>query len=144
LELTRDDFLHVMQTYPLMGLHMLVTMSKRMRFVLTYVEQAVQWSHKIAEGDYSFLEDQSDEESNVVDHTGTDETRANRFLAAFFTMAKGVQEREQQLQEQLIKLSIEIDKVKRDKEISEITESEFFNKLKSDTLHIREGRDKTK
>jgi CRP-like cAMP-binding protein len=145
LELTRDDFLYMMGEYPMMGLHMLITMSKRMRFVLTYVEQAVQWSHRIAEGDFSFLEENKPgEESNVVDHTATDETRANRFLAAFFAMAEGVKEREKQLQEQLIKLTIEIDKVKRDSEISQITESEFFNKLKSDTLHIREGRDKSK
>lgn len=146
LELTRRDFLEVMQEYPMMGLHMLITTSKRMRFVLTYLEQAVQWSHKIAEGDYSFLEEanNSDLERGIVDNSSSDTARANRFLAAFFKMAQDVRKRETELQEQVKLLIIQIDRTKRDSEIDSITGSDFFTKLKLETSQIREERDKSK
>ncbi|MBI3159135.1 MAG: cyclic nucleotide-binding domain-containing protein [Chloroflexi bacterium] len=146
LELTRRDFLEIMEQYPMMGLHMLITTSKRMRFVLTYLEQAVTWSHKIAEGDYSFLEEEqaAGGPGSVVDHSASDSARANRFLAAFFQMAQDVQKREAELKEQVKKLIIQIDSGKRDHEIEQIVGSDFFAKLKLETLQIREERDKSK
>ncbi len=145
LELTRRDFLEIMQEYPMMGLHMLITTSKRMRFVLTYLEQAVAWSHKIAEGDYSFLEDEKEgSRAAIVDHSSSDTARANRFLAAFFQMAQDVQKRERELKEQVKQLIIQIDSGKRDHEIEQIVGSDFFTKLKLETLQIREDRGKTK
>lgn len=140
LELTRDDFLEVMQDYPLMGLHMQITSSNRMRFVLTYVEQAMQWSQKIAEGDYSFLEEFENVASGIVDNNDTDATRANRFLKTFFKMAEDVQEREEALIKEVQRLKIEIDTTKRDEELDSITNSDFFEKLISDTKMIRDHR----
>lgn len=145
LELTRRDFLEMLEHYPMLGLHMLITSSKRMRFVLTYLEQAVAWSNKIAEGDYSFLEDASEgARAAIVDHSSSDTARANRFLAAFFQMAQDVQRRERELKEQVKQLIIQIDSGKRDHEIEQIVESDFFNKLKLETMQIREGREKGK
>lgn len=140
LELTRDDFLEVMEEYPLMGLHMLITMSNRMRFVLTYVEQAMLWSQKIAEGDYSFLEEFESATSSIVDDSGSDMNRATRFLKTFFKMAEDVQEREQALIEEVQRLYIQIDTSKRDVEIENITGSDFFERLKSDTIQLRKQR----
>ena len=146
LEFTRQHFLEIMDAFPILGLHMVATMSNRMRFVLTYLENAVLWSQKIAEGDYSFLdeEDAQSQQEGIVDNSRSDEVRASRFLAAFFNMAQGVKKREKELQEQVYRLTIQIDRAKRDAEISEITESKFFEKLKSDTSTIRGDRKKPK
>lgn len=146
IEFTREVFFKILEEYPQLGIHMISAMSNRMRFVLKYLESAVLWSQKIAEGDYSFLEDweNTQRQTGVVDYTRSDSVRANRFLSAFFRMAQGVQMREKTLKEELHKLTIQIDQAKRDMELNQITNTEFFEQLKANSKKLRGGRRRKK
>ncbi|MEN8241857.1 MAG: cyclic nucleotide-binding domain-containing protein [Chloroflexota bacterium] len=146
LELHREDFLNLLNEFPMMALFVISNISNRMRYTLTYLDKAVHWSYKIAEGDYSFAAEEINraQQSSIVDNTKTDETRADRFLLAFFKMVQQIQAREDMLIEKVKELSIKIDKDKRDKELDSLTGSSFFEKLQSDTRRIREDRRKDK
>lgn len=146
LELNREDFLNLLNEFPMMALFVISNISNRMRYTLTYLDKAVHWSYKIAEGDYSFAAEEINQaqQSSIVDNTKTDETRADRFLLAFFQMVQQVQAREDLLIEKVKELSIKIDEDKRDKELDSLTGSSFFEKLQSDTRRIREDRRKDK
>lgn len=139
LELKRDDFINILNENPLMGLYVITNISGRMRFLLTYVEKAIQWSYKIADGDYDFLKEEMDnpQNSSIIDNTRTDDARAGRFLGAFFRMVEGVQKREEMLMEKVYKLSIQIDEDKRDQELGELVNSDFFQKLQKDSKNLK-------
>jgi hypothetical protein len=113
-----------------------------MRFSLTYVEKAIQWSYKIAEGDYSFAQEEIQKTQNtfIIDNSRPDDARANRFLTAFFKMVEGVQKREEVLKKQVYELSIKIDPSVRDQEIDSVVSSEFFQKLKDESTEVRKTR----
>ena len=135
IELKRDDFLAVLDRNPSIALAIIANTSSRMRFSSTYVEKAIQWSHDIAKGDYSFA-DEEREKTRIVDSENSDEARANRFLDAFFWMVQGIREREEELRQQLHQLTIEIDHAKRDEEIDAIIDSDIFKKIKEGTNNI--------
>ncbi len=144
LELNRDDFLEVLNKFPMMGLYVISNISSRMRFTLTYLDKAVHWSYKIAEGDYSFAAEEISKVQNtsIIDNTKPDESRADRFLLAFFKMVEGIQQREKILLERVQALTIQIDETKRDEELERLTNSGFFQKLKNDTQGLRDSRTK--
>jgi CRP-like cAMP-binding protein len=144
LEFKRDDFLETLNAYPMLGLYVIANISSRMRYMVTYLDKAIHWSYKIAEGDYSFAAEEISKAQNtaIVDNTRPDDTRANRFLLAFFQMVEGVQKREQLLIEKLRELTIKIDVDKRDEELASLTGTAFFEKLQSDTQTIRRSRKK--
>jgi CRP-like cAMP-binding protein len=146
VELNRDEFLEILNDYPVMALFVIANISNRMRYTLTYLDKAIHWSYKIAEGDYSFAQDEINQaqQASIVDNTKPDETRADRFLLAFFQMVERVQAREDLLIEKVKELSIKIDKGKRDKELDSLTRSDFFEKLQVDSRKIREERRKSK
>lgn len=148
LELHRGDFIELLNDYPMMALFVISNISNRMRYTLTYLDKAIHWSYKIAEGDYSFAAEEISKAQHlsIVDNTRPDETRANRFLLAFFQMVQGVQQREEMLIEKVRELTIKFDEEKRDKELESLTGTPFFEKLKSETAKLkrdRQNRDKS-
>lgn len=146
LEIKRDDFLMMLNKYPMLGLYMSMIVSRKLRYLITYVEKAIDWSYKIAEGDYSFTKEiiENDSRSIAVDSNSSDEATASRFVSAFFAMAEGVQTREELLLNKVQQLIINFDEKKRDEELESLTNSKYFSKLKSDTQQIRGTRKRTK
>ncbi|MDH5607533.1 MAG: cyclic nucleotide-binding domain-containing protein [Anaerolineae bacterium] len=138
-EFKRDDFLAVLNENPMLGLYVVINISSRMRFLLTYIEKSIQWSHKIAEGDYEFMkqEMESEKDSSIIDNTRTDDARASRFLAAFFEMVEGIQQREEMLMEKVYNLSIQIDEDKRDEELAGLINSSFFKRLEDQRKELK-------
>ena len=132
LEIKRKDFLKVLDHNPSIALGVIANISSRMRFSSTYVEKAIQWSHDVAKGDYTFVSDQL-QKSDIVDSDNSDEDRAGRFLDAFFRMVQGIMERERELKLQLYELTIEIDQARREEEIDAIIESDIFKRIKDGT-----------
>ena len=114
-----------------------------MRFSLNFVEQAIHWSYRIAEGDYSeaLAEINKIQNTQVIDNQRTQEARINRFLAAFFRMAEGIKAREDKLVEQLYEITVQIDQAQRDKKLDTLTRSDFFLQLKEDAQRVRKDRD---
>lgn len=146
VELKRDDFLEVLKEFPMMGIFVISNISNRMRYTLTYLDKAIHWSYKIAEGEYDFAAEEinREQQSTIVDNTKPDETRADRFLMAFFQMVERVQAREDLLIEKVKELSIKIDQKKRDEELESLTRSKFFEKLQSESRKIRRERRQSK
>jgi CRP-like cAMP-binding protein len=143
LELKRDTFMEALYKQPLLAVDVMRNLSARIRYATTYIEKAIEWSHRIAEGDYSFAIDQIQTVQSTMIRQKSDEARAGELLSAFFEMARGVQEREESLKQQLRELSIEIDETKRKEEFKSLTESTFFTNLKSAAQKMREERNKT-
>jgi CRP-like cAMP-binding protein len=143
LEFSRENFMKILKQHPEIGIHMISAMSNRMRFTLKYLENAVTWSKKIADGDFSFLDqiDKSDE-GIEISNSRSDEERSNSFLFTFLNMAKTLQNREKELQDQLLKLTIQINQAKRDKELLNITNTDFFEKLNENIHKIKNNRGK--
>ncbi|MFZ0544269.1 MAG: cyclic nucleotide-binding domain-containing protein [Candidatus Promineifilaceae bacterium] len=140
LELKRDTFMAVLHKQPILAVDVMRNLSSRIRYATTYIEKAIEWSHRIAEGDYSIAIDQIETVQSTIIHQKSNEARAGELLSAFFEMARGVQEREESLKQQVRELTIEIDESKRQQEFESLTDSTFFTNLKSAARQIREER----
>ena len=134
LELKRDAFFELLDQRPDVSLVLLQSLSSRLRFASTYIQKAIEWSKKIAEGDYSFMDQIQPEQAE------SDEDKAGQMLSAFFHMVKGVKEREENLKEQVHKLTLVIDEARRKQEFEELTSTEFYANLKLQAQKIREQR----
>jgi CRP-like cAMP-binding protein len=134
MQLKGDAFFELLDQRPDVSLILLQSLSSRLRFASTYIQKAIEWSKKIAEGDYSFMDQIRPEEA------ASDEDRAGQMLSAFFQMVKGVKEREENLKQQVQKLTFAIDQAKRKQEFEELTGTEFYSNLKEQAKKIREQR----
>ncbi|RJP53721.1 MAG: cyclic nucleotide-binding domain-containing protein [Anaerolineaceae bacterium] len=134
LELKREAFFELLDQRPDVSLVLLQSLSSRLRFASTYIQKAIEWSKKIAEGDYSIMEQMQPEQAE------SDEDKAGQMLSAFFQMVKGVKAREDQLKQEVQKLALAIDEARRKQEFEELTGTEFYSKLKLQAQRIREQR----
>jgi CRP-like cAMP-binding protein len=134
LELKREAFFELIDQRPDVSLVLLQSLSSRLRFASTYIQKAIEWSKKIAEGDYSVMDQIQPEQAD------SDEDRAGQMLSAFFQMVKGVKAREDSLKQQVQKLTLAIDDARRKQEFEELTSTEFYSKLKAQAQKIREQR----
>ena len=129
LKLSNEDFLSTVRNNPEMGLEIARTLSGRLRFSTTYLENAIEWSQLIAKGDYGFIYDvNTDELADVANQS--DHERAQQFLGNFFQMVEDIKKREEDLKKELVKLKVEIDQAKRQNEVETIASSEFFQNLR--------------
>ncbi len=136
VELKQDVFEKVLNQRPDVSLSIIRSYSDRLRFSTTYIEKAIDWAQKIAEGDYSFI----DQTQPTLSNTKSDDDKATQLLSAFFTMVRRVKEREDGLKQQLEKLSFEIDQARRKQEFEEITSTEFYTRLKEQAKALRQKR----
>lgn len=136
LELSQAVFQDVLDKNPAVSFSIIRSYSNRLRFSTTYIEKAIDWAQKIAEGDYSIIE----QTQPLSKSAETDDDKATQLLSAFFTMVRKVKEREDGLKQQLEQLTFEIDQARRKQEFEEITSTEFYTKLKEQAKTIREKR----
>ncbi len=142
LEIKYETVMETLHVYPKLALSFLRNMSDRLRFANTYIEETIVWSQHIATGDYDFVQKQVEEtQSTIVDVSLSYQARASAFLSAFFKMIEGVKKREESLKQQVQELTIQIDEVKRQKAVKELTETEFFENLQATAQKMREERD---
>lgn len=137
LELKQDGFFELLDQRPDVAMVLIRSMSSRLRFSGTYFQKMIGWSKKIAEGDYSFMEQI---QPVSADASNSDEEKANQLLSAFFQMVKGVKEREENLKQQVEKLTLAIDENKRREEFEELTATDFYANLKAQAQKIRQQR----
>lgn len=148
LELKSDAFMEVLSRQPMLALDVMRNFSARLRFSTTYIEKAIEWSRRIAAGDYRLTIEEIESAGGRaapggiaggdIDRTKADDVRAAELLSAFFEMVEGVRTREETLRQQLRELSIEIDEAKRRKAFEEVAQSSFFQDLKSSVRQIRQ------
>jgi CRP-like cAMP-binding protein len=136
LELKSDAFYEVLDQRPDLALALIRSFSLRLRFSITYIQKAIEWSQKISEGDYSFIENTQ----TMKRSEGSDEDKASQLLSAFFQMVRNVKDREDQLKKQVETLILQIDESRRKKEVEEITSSDFYADLKEQAKKLRAQR----
>jgi len=136
LELKQYVFQEVLDQRPDVSLSIIRSYSNRLRFSTTYIERAIDWTQKIAEGDYSFI----DHTQPGLKNAASDDDKATQLLSAFFKMVSKVKEREEGLKLQLEKLTFEIDQARRKQEFEEITSTEFYANLKEQAKALRQKR----
>lgn len=136
LELKQDVFQNILDQRPDVSLAIIRSYSERLRFSTTYIERAIDWSQKTAEGDYSFI----DQKQPLLNDAHSDDDKATQMLSAFFAMVRKVKEREDELKQQLEKLTFEIDQTRRKQEFEEITGTEFYSNLKEQAKTLRAKR----
>lgn len=136
LELKKDAFHEIIDQRPDVSLAIILSISSRLRFSTTYIEKAIEWSQRIAAGDYSFIENTQTDLNKVT----TGEDKAGQLLSAFFQMVSRVKEREDGLKQQLDKLIFEIDQPRRKQDFEQITSTEFYSKLREQARRLRAER----
>jgi CRP-like cAMP-binding protein len=136
LEIKQDVFEKILNQRPDVSLAIIRSYSDRLRFSTKYIERAIDWSQKIADGDYSFIDDTQP----LLSKTRSDDDKATQLLSAFFTMVRKLKEREDVLKQQLEKLTFEIDQARRKQEFEEITGTEFYAQLKEQATALRKKR----
>jgi CRP-like cAMP-binding protein len=141
LEIKYDVVLGVQNQYPTLMQAFLRDMSERVRFANAYIGEAIDWCQRIADADYDFVATQVERsQATIIDTTDSHQARANAFLSAFFKMVKNVRRREEALKQQIQQLTIQIDEVKRQQAVQEITHSEFFENLQATAKEMRDKR----
>jgi CRP-like cAMP-binding protein len=141
LVLKREAFLDELGRHPTLAMDVMRNISGRLRFATTYIEKAIEWSQRIAEGDYSFaLQQIQTNQSSMAGQRAPDEARAAELLSAFFRLVEGVKKREEALQQQVRELKIQIDETKRKQEVESLTSSDFFSRLKAKSEELRRQR----
>ncbi len=136
LELKKDAFQDVLDRRPDVALALIRGLSSRLRFSTTYIQQAISWSQRMGEGDYAFVE----QAQPLEQQAGSDEDKAAQFLSAFFKMVKSVKAREDDLKQQLERLTLEIDESRRKTEFEDLTSTDFYASLKEQARRLREQR----
>jgi CRP-like cAMP-binding protein len=136
LELKKEAFYEILDQRPDVALTIIRGLSSRLRFSTTYIQKAIDWSQKIAAGDYGFIENTQ----QALSRKDSDEDKAAQLLSAFFQMVRSVKAREDELKQQLQRLTLEIDEARRKQEFEEIVGTDFYTNLKEQAKRLRAQR----
>ncbi len=140
LELKRQDFLELLDQHPELSFSMIRSNTSRLRFATTYIEKAIEISKHIAEGDYSTAMNEIQDTQTSGNSDEPNAAKAERLLSAFFKMAQEVKAREDHLKQEVHKLMLEIDDVRRKQQVEEVTGSDFYAHLKDEAARLRRER----
>jgi HAMP domain-containing protein len=88
-------------------------------------------AERVAEGDY-------DQNISAL-HSGRLRDEVSTLAQVFAMMVDKVRAREQRLKQQVAELRIEIDQAKREKHVSEITDTDYFRELQQKARKLRES-----
>jgi len=138
LELKRDDFMEILKQQPDLALSVIRNFSSRMRYNTSYIEKITAMSKRVAKGDYSFVGDT--QPIGKHQKQASDQDKIGQLLSEFFAMVQGVKDREEELKEQVQKLTLQIDESKRKKDFEEITSTDFYANLKEQAKELRSQR----
>lgn len=130
--LPRDVFMNYLKGHPDIAIGMMRDLSKRLRYTTTYVEKVIDWTQKVASGEYEALK------QGEVTVTADAEKTISELVGAFFQMVQKVEERETTLRRRVEELQIVIDEVRKARQVAEITESGYFQRLQERAAQIRE------
>lgn len=126
--LTARDFLTLIQNQPHVALSVMGGLNDRIRYTTQFLSEVQDWVKRIAEGQYdrNFTPDAAHKDPSIS------------VLAGEFTqMAAQVQKRETELRKQVVQLQIQIDSAKKERQVSEIVESDYFQSLAAQARKLR-------
>lgn len=133
LTLGQRDFKRLLIENPGMGLSVMEGLNDRIRYTTDFLSEVRQWVQKVSCGDYQI--------NSIKPQRNKYSDEAIATLAAEFAlMTTCVQEREEELRQQVLDLHIVIDEAKRKQDFEEIIESDFFQNLKEKAKHMRQQK----
>lgn len=138
LELKREDFMDILKGHPDLALSVIRNLSSRLRHNTSYIEQITEMSRRVAKGDYSFIGETQPVRSQKK--KGQEQEKIGQLMAEFIAMVQEIREREEELKQQVQKLTLQIDESKRKQEFEEITGSDFYANLKEQAKNLRAQR----
>lgn len=138
LESKQDALLKLLDQRADVALLVIRGISSRLRGSTTYIEKAIEWSKKMADGDFSFTEQTQSNE--LLGQATQRRTAPEQFLSESFKMARNVREREEKLKQQVEKLTLQIDEARRKQEFEGLTSSDFYANLKEQAKKLRDQR----
>lgn len=138
LELGREDFMEILKRQPELALSVIRNLSSRLRHNTRYIEQITDMSRRVAKGDYSFVSETRPVQTH--ERKGDDDEKVGQLMEEFIAMVQEIREREEELKNQVQKLSLQIDEKKRKRTFDEITSTDFYANLKEQAEKIRAQR----
>lgn len=138
LELGREDFMEILKRQPELALSVIRNLSSRLRHNTRYIEQITDMSRRVAKGDYSFVSETRPVQTH--ERKGDDDKKVGQLMEEFIAMVQEIREREEELKNQVQKLSLQIDEEKRKQTFDEITSTDFYANLKEQAEKIRAQR----
>ncbi len=133
LTLGQRDFKRLLVENPEMGLSVMEGLNDRIRYTTDFLSEVRQWVQKVSCGDYQI-------NSMKPQHNKYPDEAIATLAAEFALMTNCVQEREEELRQQVLDLHIVIDEAKRQQDFEEIIESDFFQNLKEKAKHMRQQK----
>ena len=153
LVLRGDSFRRLVQDDPAVAVAVMGGLSDRIRYTTEFLSQVRHWVGRMSAGKYrgeQFLQEMQGWVRQVAGEGAPqgagstigyrDETLAT-LAAEFAQMATQVKAREEALQRQVEQLRIEIDEAKKQRQVAEIVESDYFQSLKSKAANLRQKRE---
>ncbi len=107
------------------------------RLVVSPVEAIAAMAQNVSAGDWT----PDEAEVAAVERVAKRGDELGHTARVFERMAREVYERERRLKEQVRQLVIQIDEQKRETQVREITETDYFQDLQKKVKSLREGRD---
>jgi CRP-like cAMP-binding protein len=126
--LKADDFLALIRNDPQVALSVMSGLNDRIRYTTQFLGEVRDWVKRVAEGQY---------ERDLKPGAAYEDPSISSLAAEFAQMAAQVQKRETELRQQVFQLQIEIDTVKKERQVSEIVESDYFQSLAAQARRLR-------
>ncbi len=127
--LNGEDFRRLLRDYPDIALQVMAGLNERIRYTTDFLGEVQDWVKRVAEGKY---------EREFKPEAGYKDATMEELAADFAQMAAQVQKREQELQREIYRLQVKIDHEKRERQVSEITETDYFQTLRTRAKDLRE------
>jgi len=133
LTLSGDAFRQMLTENPETALSVMAGLSDRIRYTTDFLGEVRTWVRRIADGDY-----QAGKGATPQLHR---DPTLSALAAEFAQMAACVQAREETLRQEVTRLRIEIDEVKRKQETAQIMSTEYYQSLKEKVKNLRARRE---
>jgi CRP-like cAMP-binding protein len=141
--LRQEPLLLLVQRYPTIAVAVIRSLSQRMRkrvrdrirdyAYIDQVRQLIGAAQAVEQGSYH---------NDLILQVGQREDELGQLARVFGRMAEQVQEREQQLRQQVAALRIEIDRERKQKQVDEVTNTDYFQQLRARAASLRQSRER--
>jgi CRP-like cAMP-binding protein len=143
LRLRQEPLMALLQRYPAIAVAVIRSLSQRMRkrvrdrirdyAYIDQVSQLIGAAQAVEQGTYR---------ADLITRVGQREDELGQLARVFGRMAEQVQEREQQLRQQVAALRIEIDRERKQKQVDEVTSTDYFQQLRARAASLRQARER--
>jgi len=132
--------MEILVGHPNLALAIIRNLTSRLRQTTTYIEQITDMSRHVAIGDYSVINESPVEQTQL--EKGSENDKVDQLMAEFVAMVRRVREREDDLKKQVQKLTLtlQIDERRRQQDVEEIMNTDFYATLKEQAKKLRAQR----